>query len=227
LLFDTDASSTESADHERSALAVVSSAPACLVGSWRAVNGDHHIANGNSTAPWGAPSDAVPADMLACVRDAPTHQKPTVKPRIWTIVTHNGVNLSGYLPAWAGGDPSEPSCPANRLELHLEDLTHWAPFDGQPVPLCAPGEPGMGPDRYEENLFNGSIACRPYSSNPAERVPLVNIAVVQDHVIENLDPNGVAGIAAKLRAQADRLDQVAQQLADAHADWAANTKVTA
>lgn len=40
----------------------------------------------------------------------------------------------------------------------------------------------------------------------------------------HLDPEGVA---AEPRAQANRLDQVAQQLADARADWAANAKLTA
>ncbi|MFH8451992.1 hypothetical protein ACH4CD_22490 [Streptomyces fungicidicus] len=43
--------------------------------------------------------------------------------------------------------------------------------------------------------------------------------------MEDLDPEGVTDVAAKLRGQADRLDQVAADLADARADWAENAQV--
>ncbi|BDE42678.1 hypothetical protein SLITK23_59230 [Streptomyces lividans] len=51
------------------------------------------------------------------------------------------------------------------------------------------------------------------------------IAVVEDCVMEDLDPKGVTDVAAKLRGQADRLDQVAADRADARADWAENAQV--
>jgi hypothetical protein len=57
----------------------------------------------------------------------------------------------------------------------------------------------------------------------APRVPVVNLLIVDDYWITDLDPNGLAEVAARLRAQADRLDrEVGPALVAAREDWAAH-----
>lgn len=151
----------------------------------------------------------------------PAEQGATKAARQWAITTDNGARVSGHLPDWAKKDPTE-TVPADRLELVLSDLTHWTCFDGQTVHLDAPG---FDKDRYSgpSTILRGSIDCRPYASDPAERVPLVNVELTDDHWINSLGPDGVADLAAKLRAQADRLtDEVLPALVAARTDWAKN-----
>jgi hypothetical protein len=141
--------------------------------------------------------------------------------RRWTITTESGAKVSGHLPAWAEKDPSE-TVRDDRLQISLSDLTHWTCFDGQTVPLDAPG---FDKDRYTgpSEILRGSIDCRPYATDPAERVPLVNVELTDDHWINNLDPEGVADLAAKLRAQAERLtNEVLPALLAAREDWTKN-----
>ncbi|MFC4034052.1 DUF6907 domain-containing protein [Streptomyces polygonati] len=141
----------------------------------------------------------------------------------WTIATASGFTASGYLPAWATADPSETGVPLDLLQIRLADLNHYALFDGQPMQVrspgcaCAPGRVG------ESEIFRGSVDCNPYAEDPEPSVPVANIAIIEDFWINGLDPDGVAEIAAKLRAQADRLDHdIRPQLLAARADWAAH-----
>ncbi|MFJ4407259.1 DUF6907 domain-containing protein [Streptomyces sp. NPDC088910] len=65
------------------------------------------------------------------------------------------------------------------------------------------------------------MECRPFAEEPEARAPVVNLAIVEDFWIDGLDPAGLAQIAAKLRAQADRLDhEIRPRLVAARADWA-------
>lgn len=172
------------------------------------------------------PDGTHPAEVLAFVRSAFATPEQGTEPRTWTIATENGVKVSGYLPPWADGDPSETACPADRLELRLADLTHSRDFDGQPMLIDTPFGLNRTRDIYEEEVFRGRIVCDPYDGNPIGRTPTATVAVVEDCVIEGLDPAGVTAIADKLRAQAAVLDQVAADLTDARADWTANTGIS-
>jgi hypothetical protein len=81
---------------------------------------------------------------------------------------------------------------------------------------------GSGPGEQEE-VFCGTIDCHPYTNDPAPRVPVANIRIVDDYWITNLDPAELADIAAKLRAQADWLDnEVRPALAATRDDWTAH-----
>jgi hypothetical protein len=72
----------------------------------------------------------------------------------------------------------------------------------------------------ESEVFWGGIECSPYAEDPDPRVPVANVWLADDYWIHHLDPTGLAEFAAKLRAQADRLDlEVRPALITARADW--------
>jgi hypothetical protein len=174
------------------------------------------------------PVGAAPAETLEYVRGVFTAQEPPVsKARAWSMSTEGGTTVSGHLPAWAEDDPSKTALPDDKLRLHLSDVTHCRAFPGQPMVIDTPFGTDGGREIYEENVFCATITCSPHSSAPDHRVPTVTITVVEDCVMEDLDPQGVTDVSAKLRAQADRLDQVAADLADARAGWAENAQATA
>jgi hypothetical protein len=145
----------------------------------------------------------------------------------WTITTENGVKVTGHLPWWDGSDPSATGIKPDLLQLHLADLTHRTDFPGQPMLVDTPFGRDGHRERYEADIFRTQITCRPYCEDPAGRVPTVSIEVIDDCFVENLDPDGVADLAAKLRAQAAVLDEVRVQLIAARADWAANGQADA
>ncbi|SHK57061.1 DUF6907 domain-containing protein [Actinacidiphila paucisporea] len=137
-------------------------------------------------------------------------------PRRWTVATTEGFTVTGHLLAWADDDPTATGVPPGQLAVQLADISHRAYFDGELLHVIAPGrEP-------QEGVLWGVLVCDPYAEDPAPRVPVVNIAVVDDYWINHLDPAGLAEVAARLRAQADRLDHdVRPRLVAARADWAA------
>jgi hypothetical protein len=73
----------------------------------------------------------------------------------------------------------------------------------------------------EEQVLWGSIDCIPYAEDPEPRIPVVNIAIIEDYWINDLDPDGLTELAARLRAQADRLEnEIRPRLIAARTDWA-------
>jgi len=84
----------------------------------------------------------------------------------------------------------------------------------------SPASQGESSQPGQEMVFWGSIDCSPYAEDPEPRVPVVNIAIVDDFWIMGLDPDGLTGIAAQLRAQADRLDhEIRPRLIACRDDW--------
>lgn len=76
-------------------------------------------------------------------------------------------------------------------------------------------------DAEDDAVFEGSIDCDPYDPDHRLRVPVANIQVTPGHRILALDPQELTDVAAKLRAQADRLhNDVLPQLIAAREDWA-------
>ena len=142
---------------------------------------------------------------------------PWSTPGKWTITTEGGPVISGYLPAWAEDDPSEVDVPPALLPARLADLNHRTFFEGAMMPLTT--DPRG--EAEEDAVFEGSIDCNPYDPHTRLRVPVVNIQVCRGHWILGLDPQALADIAAKLRAQADRLhNEVLPALIAAREDWA-------
>ncbi|WP_433891351.1 DUF6907 domain-containing protein [Streptomyces sp. CA-111067] len=139
----------------------------------------------------------------------------------WTVTTTAGFTAAGYLPAWADHDPSEIGVPLERLHAVLADVSHRAAFDGPLVPVWSPERDGDG--LREERVLWGAIGCRPYAEDQEPRIPVVDIAIVDDYWINGLDPDDLADLAAKLRAQADHMEhEVLPQLVAARGDWAAH-----
>ncbi|MBD0738611.1 DUF6907 domain-containing protein [Streptomyces sp. CBMA29] len=130
--------------------------------------------------------------------------------------------MTGYLPSWAAEDPSRTDILPERLSTELIDLTHWSPFDGQPISIHNPAyanDDGRAGEA-EASLLSGSITCYPYSEDVEERVPSANVRVVDDLWINNLTPDDIVALAVKLRAQADYFENdVAPALQRARSDW--------
>lgn len=138
--------------------------------------------------------------------------------RTWTIATTSGYTASGYLPAWAEEDPSRTGVRPERLDIELSGLTHEAAFGGQFMRVCpAAVDPGQ-----DSVVFAGSIQCGPHVGDDLRpRDPVVNIQLVDDLWLIDLDPAGVAEVAAHFHDFAELLlTKVVPELSAARADWA-------
>jgi len=144
--------------------------------------------------------------------------KPWSTPGSWTITTTAVLAVSGYLPEWAEDDPTEVGVPLDLLPVRLAGINHRTFFEGAMMPLTTTDAKD---DAEEDAVFEGSIDCNPYDADPRLRVPVVNIQVCLGRRLLGLDPQELAVIALKLRAQADRLhDEVLPALVAAREDWA-------
>ncbi|MEW2518157.1 DUF6907 domain-containing protein [Actinacidiphila alni] len=141
----------------------------------------------------------------------------------WTVTAENGTTVTGHLPAWAEKDPSESGVPADLLETTLSDVGLYRYYPGQTATLDTTVYATADGSRYNgpAPILRPQIVCRPHDDDPAERVPLVQLEVVEggDDWIPNLDPAGVISLADGLCEHAGRLYGVAADLADARADW--------
>lgn len=144
-------------------------------------------------------------------------------PRRWTLTAADGHALSGYLPPWAGDDPSEHHVPVDQLADRLADIHHSAGFPGQTATVYTAADPTGRP--CEQEIFSCTIDCTPYAQLPDPRVPVANVHLCEESWITDLDPDGLLRVADLLRAQADRLDrEVRPALIEARKDWAARTR---
>ena len=169
---------------------------------------------------WGSAPD--PAGKVVWFELGPSDGTPPPwsTPGKWTITTNSGSATSGYLPAWAEDDPTEADVPVDQLPARLVGINHRNFFEGPMVPLTAPDVWGGIED---DAVFEGSIDCNPYDTDPHLRVPIVNLQVCVGRWALGLDPHGLAEVAAKLRAHADFLDEkVRPALVAAREDWAAH-----
>jgi len=147
----------------------------------------------------------------------------------WTIRTTNGIKVSGHLPKWAGVDPSEDGLAPDLLPLRLDDIQHIRYYPGALVD--ANMSQGLGPNsgrcKGPTAILCPQIEVDPFDEDPARRIPtaVVELAEGTDDWIEGLDPQGLRDLAATLRQQAQRMEQVAVDLEAARADWAQNGDV--
>lgn len=141
-----------------------------------------------------------------------------------TFALANGSSVSLYRPAWAeGDDPSEDNLTPDELRMRLEDLHHARYYPALRVD-AANLQQTKGRYRGPAAILCPQMDVRPYTDDMAERIPTVTVEISEgsDDWIENLDPAGVRDLADKLRAQAAILDQAADDLTAARADWAVN-----
>ena len=93
----------------------------------------------------------------------------------------------------------------DRLDKALADICHRAEFSAQGIRVATDDGPGT-----VMAVLGGSIDCHPYAGNPrsppSAGIPVANLQIIDDYWVHGLDPDQLADITAKLRAQADRLD---------------------
>jgi hypothetical protein len=163
--------------------------------------------------------------ITSAAAEPATAEEATSPSRTWSISTTGGFTITGYLPSWADEDPSNTDVPLEKLSIELIDLAHWKPFDGQTMRVHHPahadgdGKAGEG----EEDVFDGTINCYPYSEDPRERTPFANVRLVDDFWMNNLTPENLTKLAAQLRAQADYFERdIVPALEGARSDWDAH-----
>ena len=158
------------------------------------------------------------ANQVSQSAGAAEQPKPWSTPGKWTITAEGGSVTSGFLPEWAENDPSEVGVPLDLLSARLAGINHRTSFEGAMMPLTATDSRD---DAELDAVFEGSIDCNPYDTDDRLRIPVVNIQVSLGRWILGLDPQELTNIAAKLRAQADRLhNDVLPALNAAREDWA-------
>jgi len=172
------------------------------------------------------PNGTIPAG--GTVPDTPSFSRDpghSIGRRTWTVTTDGGIDVSGHLPFWDEGDPSESGVPLERLGVVLSDINHHREVSGRFLTLDVPARDGEPRSVGEQvPVFCGGIDCDPYAPEPQLRVPVFNFRLVDDYCVTGLDPDGVSALAALLREQADLLeDEVRPALAQARRDWAENS----
>jgi DNA-binding XRE family transcriptional regulator len=151
----------------------------------------------------------------------------------WTITTVEGLAVTGHLPDWAVEDPSRSGVPLDDLPFVLRDILHWTVVAGLPLapvraggPDDPPGANGTDNGGTGEGVFLSTIESRPYPERPGHLhrpVPNAGFQITDRCWIADLGPDGLARLAAQLRAQADRLDhEVRPALIAARQDWTAH-----
>jgi hypothetical protein len=162
-----------------------------------------------------APEPSATGQPVASTPPDPEPTRPT-----WTIATTHDLAVTGYLPAWADDDPSTTQVPLGLLHVRLADICHRAVFEGLPLQVRSPPSHGEAGQLAQEQVLWGTIDCTPYAEDPEPRIPVVNLAVIEDYWINHLDPDELTEIATALRIQADRLDhEVRPALIAARTDW--------
>ncbi|WP_328463829.1 DUF6907 domain-containing protein [Streptomyces sp. NBC_00448] len=149
---------------------------------------------------------------------APSELRTDSGSRRWTLTTTDGHTLRGYLPPWAGVDPSEDDVPPSQLADVLTDIHHSRSFTGQTASVYTATGRASGP--VEQEILSSTLDCTPNVEPPQPQMPVVNVHLCEESWITDLDPDGVAGVAAMLRAQADHLEnEVRPALVAARRDW--------
>ncbi|MCW2899173.1 MAG: hypothetical protein JWO67_1438 [Streptosporangiaceae bacterium] len=131
-----------------------------------------------------------------------------VAPRTWIRAILSGGWVEETCPAWC------TSTHVNDTYGCLDDLVHMGPAVAMRAEMHLAGTDG--PAAWP--ILSATIACDPYSEDPARRTPHVSLEPSQDDVIENVHPEQLAAFIRDVRAHCDRLDQVHAQLVQVVAD---------
>lgn len=112
-----------------------------------------------------------------------------------------------------------PGCTVNHdsdvaMPTHRSDI--WCQNDDDYAVL--PVDSGPGP---EDILVMGvTLNMKPFSTRLPQRLPLATIEVIEDHHIEDLDPDSLATIIETFAERLDALRAAHQQLVQARAQMA-------
>lgn len=144
-----------------------------------------------------APTEPVPYELTDAALQALAEE-----PRTWTF-TERGT-----------GQPMTVTCMPGCILDHTNDIATpsypgdiWcqAPRRDVTLPINSNGSP------EEYRVLSSTLNVRPFDEKLASRLPFISLEIIDDHWIEDLDPDGLETVISTL---AERLDDLRQ----AHAD---------
>lgn len=166
-----------------------------LIGSSDANHGDLQVVTADQVIAKAAEQHRLidKAVQLALDYEAATSKAPTGEPRRWTIADQDS------------GLPLTVTCMSGCNTLHAErsiGMSRAVEVNCAQYDTANPMELLLGP-RGEE--FGGYVTLSveihsdPVHPDPAKRVPLAAVEVVEDHYLEDLDPDALAVVIDKLQ----------------------------
>jgi hypothetical protein len=135
-------------------------------------------------------------------------------PRTWTFVNrYNGDPMTfTCMPGCESdhsGDIGSPTMPEDVwCQTFSTDVT---------LPINTDGKP------EEFRVLSTILRVIPFSGVVAERLPTATVELVDDHYVENLDPDGLAMVINTLAAQVDKLRETHTRLIQVRAEYMRGT----
>jgi hypothetical protein len=133
-----------------------------------------------------------------------------VTPRTWTFINrYNGEPMTFTCMAGCESDHSgnmaTPTMPEDVwCQTFSRDVT---------LPVNADGRP------EEFRVLSTILRVIPFSGVVAERLPTATVELVDDHYVENLDPDGLAMVINTLATQVDKLRETHTHLVQVRAEY--------
>lgn len=122
------------------------------------------------------------------------------RPRTWLRLITGGGQIVETCPVWCTADH------ARDVHSNLDDLAHSGEAPAVELPVEA---------------LIAQVRVDPYSTNPRRHVPYATFEAVDGEMLDELAPEDLAAVIAKVRAHCDALDGVLGQLVAARAEYGA------
>lgn len=141
-------------------------------------------------------------------------QAATAEPRTWTF-TRSDV-----------GEKAKVTCmPGCTLDhqvdvdgtTHPHDIGCHIPTEGVELPLLGPMCETGSPEPFQ--VLGFQIDVQPFAPQLSHRLPHLNLQVVDDHYVENLDPDALTTVIRQLQQQVDRLRTAHTELVRLRAEY--------
>lgn len=108
---------------------------------------------------------------------------------------------------------------------HPDDVYCIVPGDEGSLSLVGSLCEGRGAEEFR--LLGWHIDVHPFSSHIAQRQPVANVEVIDDHYTEDLDPDGLAYVIDVLQSRVDSLRTAHTRLVELRAAYQAGTGTSA
>lgn len=131
---------------------------------------------------------------------AQSRDSVTTRPRTWLREIVTGGQILETCEEWCESDHGHD------VRSNLDDLAHSS------------GETFV---ELSVEALIAQIRVDPYSTNPRRRVPYATFEAVDGEMLDELGPEELAAVIAKIRAHLDKLDGVLGQLVQARAEYGA------
>ncbi|MEU0659590.1 DUF6907 domain-containing protein [Streptomyces lavendulocolor] len=147
---------------------------------------------------------------MTVLHDAPI--VPSQQPRSWSFVDRvTGERRSvTCMPGCATDHAADVESPTHPDDIycarHLEDIT---------LPINVAGEP------EEFRVMGMMLSVNPFDRRVSQRLPHIDLEVVDDHWIEGLDPDGLETVIGTLQARLEKMRAVHAELVRVRAEYRA------